>query len=110
MSKQKTPQFSLTNSENYREFFITGAMGGMNPNKCTITFYNDKPVISFPDGSPNRINIDEINREIQASVYMTPVQFKSMAHWMGRTLQAYEKRFGKIEITKTDDSPQPFIS
>jgi hypothetical protein len=111
-SKTKVPRFSLNTAEYYREFFATGALGGMNPNKCTITFYDDKPVLTIPDGARNKVKIDEVNREIQASVYMTPVQFKQMAQWMMKTVQHYEKRFGKIELSKSvKESTQPnFIS
>ena len=111
MSRPKKLKFNLTNSDSYHEYFITGALGGMNPNKCSITIFHDKPVLTIPEGSTNKINVKEINREVQATINMTPTQFKQMAMWMSRTLQAYEKRFGKIEHIQNDDSPQPgFIS
>ncbi len=111
MVTKEKPRFSLNYNEDYREFMAMGAMGGMNPNKCTIVFYDDKPMLSIDDGVADKIKISEINRELQASVYLTPIQFKLMAQWMGRMIQVYEKRFGEIKLVKIDDTTRPsFIS
>ena len=112
MSNRKIkPKFKLNYSENYRELFATGAFGGMNPNKCSIVFFNDKPVISLPDDGSPRLNVNEINRELQASIILAPVQFKQVAEWMIKNIQAYESRFGKIELRKEDkDKGLEFIS
>jgi hypothetical protein len=110
-TKKTRPNFKLNYNEDYREFFATGAFGGMNPNKCSITFFDDKPVLSIPDNGGIQLTMKEVNREVQASVNLTPVQFKQVAEWMIRNVQAYESRFGKIELRKEDENkPIGFIS
>jgi hypothetical protein len=113
MSSKRTHalKFKINHSEKYQEFFATGAFGGMNPNKCTVTFFDDKPMISMPDDGGPRLEIKEVNRVIQSSVILTPVQFKQIADWMMKNVQAYESRFGKIELRKVDEEKQiGFIS
>lgn len=103
------PKFNLRKSDNYSEFFASGVLGGMNPNKCSMIFFVDKPEIEIKE--KGAIGINEINRVLLGEVTVTPVQFKQIAEWMLKNIQVYEAKFGKIELKKEDDSKQiGFIS
>lgn len=105
------PKFILKHSTDYREFFSTGVMGGMNPNKCSILFFNDKPKVEMNEKEPGKMTITEVEREIVTEIVVTPMQFKQIAMWMTNNVAGYESRFGKIEIKPEDDKrPMNFIS
>ena len=108
MSRSK-PKFKQIKDDNYFDIFASGVLGGMNPNKCTITFFVDKPEVDIKENGA--IGLSFINRILLGEVTVTPVQFKNTANWMIRNVQAYEAKFGKIELRKEEDNKEVgFIS
>jgi hypothetical protein len=109
MSSSK-PKFRQIQDEDYFDVFASGVIGGMNPNKCTIGFFVDKPQIDIKENGS--VGISSINRVMIGEVTVTPVQFKNIAQWMIKNVQVYESKFGKIELRKEDDEDKPigFIS
>jgi hypothetical protein len=96
------PKFKPSKDENHFDVFASGVLGGMNPNKCTISFFVDRPEIDIQENG--KIGISFINRVILGEVTLTPVQFKITAEWMVKNVQVYEKKFGKIELRKEDEN------
>ena len=105
MSSPKKLKFKQSQSESFFKVFASGVLGGMNPNKCNILFFNDNPEINTLE--TGRPKIEFINRELLGEVTVTPVQFKQMAVWMNRNVDAYEKKFGKIQLRPEDKSQPP---
>ena len=103
------PKFKQIKDENYFDTFASGVLGGMNPNKCTITFFVDKPEVDIKENGA--IGLSYIKRVLLGEDAVTPVQFKNIANWMIRNVQAYESKFGKIELRKAEDNKEiGFIS
>jgi len=98
-------KFKQSKAENYFKVFASGVLGGMNPNKCNILFFNDSPEVNTSE--TGRPKIEHINRELMGEVTITPVQFKQMAVWMNRNVDAYEKKFGKVQLRPEDKSQPP---
>lgn len=105
MSSPKKLKFKQSHSESFFKVFASGVLGGMNPNKCSILFFNDSPEIGITE--TGRPNIENINREFLGEVIITPVQFKQMAVWMNRNVETYEKKFGKIQLRPEDKTEPP---
>jgi len=91
------PQFEDSKSEQYRYIFATGVFGGLDPNGGHIIFYLDRvepETINTPQ--PGAIKLMKIIRELQVEVHMTSSEFKTVAEWMKRHVDEYEKIFGSI--------------
>jgi len=91
------PQFEDTKSEQYRYVFATGVFGGVNPVDAQIIFWLDRPepeTASTPQ--PGSLKLKKIVRELQVEVHMTPTAFKTLADWMNKHIEQYEKMFGPI--------------
>ncbi|MHA2394958.1 MAG: DUF3467 domain-containing protein [Promethearchaeota archaeon] len=108
-SQRKQPTIKITKNDEFRELFASGVFGGMNPNKCSMVFFNDKPQLNIVKA--NQFDVSEVKRELLTEIIVTPVQFKSIAKWMARNIKAYENRFGEITLRKEKESPEMrFIS
>lgn len=94
------PTFEDAKSEQYRHVFATGVFGGINPVDAQIIFFLDRPepeTVSTP--LPGSLKLKQIVRELQVEVHMTPTAFKTVADWMNKHIEQYEKIFGPI-VTK----------
>jgi hypothetical protein len=108
-NERKQPTVEIIKNDEFREWFACGVFGGMNPNKCSLVFFNDKPQLRMVKA--NQFDVSEVKRELLTEIIVTPVQFKSIAQWMARNVKAYEKRFGEITLRKEKESPEMrFIS
>ena len=94
------PQFEDTKSVDHRYIFTTGVFGGLHqPSDAQIIFYLDRlepQTASTPQ--PGSMSLKKILRELQVEIHMTPTMFKSMASWMNKNVEEYEKIFGEIPI------------
>jgi len=102
------PRFEDTKHPEFRCFYTTGVFGTLNPNDPQIIFYLDhlEPETTN-DPKPGAQKLKKVIREAQAEIHMTPTQFKSIALWMQRHIEAYEKVFGKIPMEPKDDKKPP---
>ena len=102
---KKQPKFTLSTSSDYKDFFSSGVLGGMSPADCRIIFFVDRLQPEMVPERAGRMRISNLKRELLAEVHMTPVQFKTMANWMNRHIQQYERRFGVISAKKDESEP-----
>lgn len=104
MTSKKIPDFSIEKSEEYREIHLDGVFGGLNPNGAKMVIYTEEHVPKInPRGKPGNMELDQIVRELQTELHMSPVQFKSLFNWMKKHLEKYEEKFGEIEIEAKDE-------
>jgi len=93
------PKFEDTKSPDYKYIYATGVFGGLDPNDGRMIFYLDRvepETVNEP--VPGALKLKKIVRELQVEVHMTPTQFKSIAQWMMRHVENYEKIFGEIPM------------
>lgn len=99
MSAQRVPNFKVEKSEEYREVHLDGVFGGLNPKGAKMVIYTEEHMPkSKSGGKPGDMELDQVIRELQVELHMSPVQFKSLFNWMKTHLENYEDRFGEIEV------------
>lgn len=94
---ERGPKFRIEEDEEYREIHVDGIFGGLNPNGGKMVVYTEehRPKISSSSGE---MELDEVVRELQVELHMSPVQFKSIFEWMKSHLESYEDQFGNVEM------------
>lgn len=88
--------FEESKSSEYRSIYTTGIFGSLGPDDAYMILFLDRvQTTSREDGAQK---IAKINREAQAEVHMSPVQFKRIYLWMQNHINQYEKAFGIIVL------------
>lgn len=101
----KPPEFVVTKKEGMPLVYITGVFGGLAPNDARILYFADRLELE-PADVPGALKVKRVNQEIQVELHMSPATFKSVAVWMTKHLEAYEKTFGEIKAEPIRESQQ----
>lgn len=88
-------KMEISRSDNFRQVYSIGAMGGHSPYDFRIAFYNDAPRSfgNVVDGT------QIIDRKIESEVILSPSAAKELSNWLNQHLDDYEKMFGTIATT-----------
>jgi hypothetical protein len=88
-------KMEISRSEDFKQVYSIGAMGGHSPYDFRIAFYNDAPR-SFG----NVVNGTQIiDRKIESEIILSPSAAKELSNWLNQHLDDYEKMFGTIATT-----------
>lgn len=98
----RAPNFTVSKREGLELLYATGVFGGLTPNDARMLFFADRFELE-PGDLPGTQKLEEVNQEIQAEIHMSPATYKSVAIWMMKNVEKFEKRFGEIEMGKPDD-------
>jgi hypothetical protein len=94
-------EIKVKKSENFRQIYTIGAVGGHSPYDFRIGFYNDDN--NVPE---NESNIMSVERKIEAEVILSPVAALELSHWLSQHISEYEAMFGPIVKTNNEQSKQ----
>jgi hypothetical protein len=99
------PKFEDSKSPSFMYVFSTGVLGTLDPNDGRMTFFLDRIEPETVSDPPGASRIKKVVRELQVEVHMTPTQFKSIALWMIKNVEEYEKMFGTIPMEPKKKQP-----
>lgn len=99
----RTPNFAVSKREGLELFYATGVFGGLSPIDGRMFFVADRLELE-PGDLPGTQKVKEVNQEIQAEVHMSPATYKSIAMWMMKNVENFEKKFGEIQMGKPEDN------
>ncbi|AEH60664.1 conserved hypothetical protein [Methanosalsum zhilinae DSM 4017] len=88
-------------SEDFRQIYAIGALGGHSPYDFRISFYNDSPQRFGPQN-----NTHVMKRQIETELILSPLAALELSRWLNQHLQEYEKKFGPITRPRTK-APDP---
>ncbi|MBE0523892.1 MAG: DUF3467 domain-containing protein [Methanosarcinales archaeon] len=88
-------KMEISRSEDFKQVYAIGAMGGHSPYDFRIALYNDTPR-SFGNVVEGTQIID---RKIETEVILSPSAAKELSNWLNQHLIEYEKMFGTIATT-----------
>ena len=104
MTDEKKIKASVEKAENYKELYANGVFGSLNPNEGHLMYYLDVVVPKMTDD--NRMHTESVVRKLIADVHVSPYVYKTIAIWMIKNVEDYERKFGtiqKVEPPKKDD-------
>ncbi len=90
-AKKRKVKIEIRKSDDFKQVYSIGAMGGHSPYDFRIGFYNDTP-LSF-DGSSNR---QIIQRNLETEIILSPIAAVELSRWLNQHIQEYEAVFGPI--------------
>jgi hypothetical protein len=93
-------EIKVKKSENFRQIYTIGAVGGHSPYDFRIGFYNDD------NNVPDESNIMSVERKIEAEVILSPVAALELNHWLSQHISEYEAAFGPIVKTNNEQPKQ----
>jgi Protein of unknown function (DUF3467) len=85
---ENTIKIIFRKSENFRQVYTIGAIGGHSPYDFRIGFYND---VSNP---PENGNVGTVERIIETEIILSPVAALELNQWLSQHIQEYEENFG----------------
>jgi Protein of unknown function (DUF3467) len=94
-------KIKVKKSENFRQIYTIGAVGGHSPYDFRIGFYNDAN-----DVPENGSNIMSVERKIETEVILSPVAALELNRWLSQQISGYEATFGSIVKTNNEKSKQ----
>jgi hypothetical protein len=94
-------EIKFKKSENFRQIYTIGAVGGQSPYDFRIGFYNDAN--NVPE---NGSNIMSVERKIETEIILSPVAALELSHWLDQHISEYEATFGPIVKTNNEQSKQ----
>ncbi|MDF1557836.1 MAG: DUF3467 domain-containing protein [ANME-2 cluster archaeon] len=91
---KKNVQMEVTKTDDFKQIYAIGAMGGHSPYDFRIAFYNDTPR-SFGGAE----GMQTIDRKVGTEVILSPAATKELLNWLSSHVNDYEKMFGPITTT-----------
>jgi len=93
----ETPDVRVSQSETFKEINVTGQISNLNYDGLKLTVLHDslnlQPALS---GTQIKMAKATINRKIECTINLSPVNLKSWAILFQKELEKYEKMFGTI--------------
>ena len=96
--------FSYTKSSEYKQYYVTGARGGIRPYDFRLDFYNEEPerdevVEADKKGRPVKIKIPQeimIHREYKTGIIMSPRSLLQLSKFLNDQINKMKEE-GLIE-------------
>jgi len=93
----ETPDIQVNQSDTFKEINVTGQVAHLNYDGLRLTILHDSANLSNAlAGDKIKISKTTINREIECTINLSPVNLKSWALLFDRELKRYEMLFGVI--------------
>ena len=108
MSKSKRargvpPKIETKYSDDYRTIIVSGIYGGHRPSFFELVVYHDEMLTHKAlETIPSDSKLNTIMRTIETSLYIDPIQAKSILKWLNQHVSDYEKQFGEIPEPSKD--------
>jgi Protein of unknown function (DUF3467). len=80
-------------SDEFRQIYAVGAMGGHSPYDFRISFYNDTPRTL----AQKETQVNVMERKIETEIILPPLAAKELAEWLSTHVKEFEKQFGEIK-------------
>jgi len=97
MNMSEAPDVQVSQSDTYKEINVTGQISNLNYDGMRLTVLHDSfnlaPALS---GAQIKMSKATINRKIECTINLSPVNLKSWAILLDQELKKYEKLFGTI--------------
>ncbi len=97
MNMSEAPDVQVSQSDTYKEINVTGQVSNLNYDGMKLTVLHDsfnlQPALS---GAQFKMSKATINRTIECTINLSPVNLKSWAILFDQELKKYEKLFGTI--------------
>jgi hypothetical protein len=100
-----TVNIKIKKSENFRQIYTIGAVGGHSQYDFRIGFYNDAN-----DVPENGSNIMSVERKIETEIILSPVASLELSRWLAQHISEYEATFGSIIKTNNEQPKQVAIT
>lgn len=106
----ETPDVQVIRSETFKEINVTAQVANLTYDGMKLTILHDSLNLSNAiTGDKIKVSKTTINREIECTLNLSPVNLKSWALLFDRELKRYEMLFGTIlspeEITEKFKNP-----
>ena len=96
-SVMSLPEFSAVKHPQYRTIHVNGIFGGVRMGYMEAVVYSEESELTKALGSMQiNANRAEVNRVLECRLVIDPIQLKSIAIWMNKQVEDYEKIFGRI--------------
>lgn len=107
----KGPKIEISERPDYKAIYASGVFGGLDPNGGRIVFFLDRIKPKMKNKPRGAMELENINRELQIEIQLSPPQFLSVAKWMGEHAQRFEKKVktGKVKAKATEPSGTSYI-
>ena len=80
-------------SDEFKQIYAVGAMGGHSPYDFRISFYNDTPK-TF---AQKEKQVSVMERKTKTEIILPPLAAKELAEWLSTHVKEFEKQFGEIK-------------
>lgn len=100
-------KMKVSKTDDFKQVYAIGAMGGHSPYDFRISFYNDMPQTFSNEGG-----MQTVDRKVETEVILSPAAAKELLNWLGSHVRDYEKMFGTINTIndaamKSDKNEKP---
>lgn len=97
MRMSETPDVQVSRSETFKEINVTGQVSNLNYDGLKLTVLHDSLNLEGAlGGTQIKKSKTTINREIECTLNLAPIQLKSWAILLQNELKKYEGLFGTI--------------
>ena len=91
------PDIEVTQSPTFREINVTGQVSNLNYDGMKLTILHDTPDLKMAlAGNQFKASKAIINREIECTLNLSPINMKTWSIMFKKELERYEKLFGVI--------------
>ncbi|RQD81827.1 DUF3467 domain-containing protein [Methanosalsum natronophilum] len=91
MKEKRRISIEIQQSEQFRQIYAIGAVGGHTPYDIRIGFYND-----IPQTIGSQKQKHSMRRQIETEIILSPLAALELSGWLKQHLQEYERKFGPI--------------
>jgi len=97
IAMSETPDVNVKESDFFKEIIVTGQISNLNYDGLKLTVLHDSLNLQEAvKGSQIKVSKTTINRQIECTLNLSPLQLKSWAILLQTELKKYEELFGTI--------------
>lgn len=96
------PKIKVVDSDDFRQIYSMGAVMAHNPVVFSLTFYNDRIVLTEVDRPPS-----EVKRILETEIQISPITAKQLFMALGKNISEFEKKYGEIKVGKIPSKKPP---
>lgn len=92
------PKIKIVDSDDFRQIYSMGAVMAHNPVVFSLTFYNDRIMLTEVDRPPS-----EVKRVFEVEIQTSPITAKQLFMALGKNISEFEKKYGEIKVGRMPD-------
>lgn len=93
----EAPDVEVSKSSTYKEIYVTGQVVNIGYNGLNLTVLHDSQSLEKAlSGNEFKISKAVINREIECTLNLSPINMKAWAMMFQQNVEQYERMFGRI--------------